>query len=67
MLEERCPLGTSIPVSTWMSCFAAPDGYFVGIIRMSMSFAPCKACSKAETASNLLSSTAITTFSGREI
>ena len=67
MLEERCPLGTSMPVSTWMSCFAAPEGYLVGMTRISISLAPCNARSKADTASSLLSSMAITTFSGRKI
>ncbi len=49
------PLGTSLLVRIFISCFSPPDGYFVGITRITMSLFSA-ALSNALMASGLLSS-----------
>ncbi|CRZ97188.1 Uncharacterised protein [Vibrio cholerae] len=49
------PFGTSKLVRILMSCFSPPDGYLVGITRITIGLS-CAACCSAATASGLLSS-----------
>ncbi len=56
----RPPLGTSTPVSIWISCFSPPDGYLVGNTRTLNGRSPMAACTAA-IASGLLSSIPIST------
>ena len=63
--EERAPEGTSFPVKIFVSCFAPPDGYLVGITRTKI----CESIGvsarfNALIASGLLSSIPISTWSG---
>ncbi len=64
MSDERPPCGTCLPVRICVSCFAPPEGYFVGITRSMMSCAFASTARSIEIACGLLSSMPISTWRG---